>query len=1050
MTLTEQITSEEELGEPSTQLTEDKVIDYVNKYFTWMLDDPKKRDTLVKQALHDLSITEDETDKDKTQISEWGLPVSELALHRRLDNLLDWDHEGLNAFDKPRVTSSNGKNLVHSTSRIAYHSNTNNRHVSIEFAETGGGSKKGKKKFETPSYTMDEPEFDREIEALRHHFNNTDWNNNNGNGNGNGNGRKPTGLSELDEIMTRSAIKDVRLMEINIPSAISVVKQLETVLPKKQWEYLLGYVGGIPKLIESIDGLNITALPDKSQLVGRLGTMMNLPAHAWETQEELFKFNDGEVKQLPFNHIDDVTSLVIGELLRRENDRGTFKNGGASAHLRNNGYTPLEKLIGGATKLIDETKPDLVTKIPHLILGKLGKDRYENIVLDSIIKALHTIPGYKEAEKQGREAQIKTINDFIKENPALSDYFQSKGLDRLMENYYDSTGVNGFKRKKSARAVLEFYSDKYNLNWLDRTQDTYIHTWRIQEQPMWSRDEKGKKRALEAIADALYQIDGYRDAERAGNRDEQVGIITKFIKETKSLTDFFIHEDRGLSSLISHFYDPTGDYGLTKKKSARALLEFYSTHQTGIDGKPLDWFNRDKDTYIPRRLIRENRMWQNGQKSAELANEFITDALYNLLPGYKEAYKEGNRDEIVRLIYKGIKSLTLTRENLKKEGLGWMMDTFRGEYGLKNGSVHSMMEFYSNYNNLGLFDETRPPYRIMGKNRAAALIDPDGVIDDVIILEEEGMPISAFDTTGGIERMFYRKRDDLTNGDIKIVADYVSIARGTEHNDLTATNLPIVDLIRNALLREIKEYNSADSHDHILNRKESCLSGLENNIIELCSSVLQQIKDYNLRDNNHENSYSSMVHAAMAEAERHRFVTNPYSSQTEILRIDETVIPDDERTELINTAEAWYNHYFDAADLIENENPMKCAHYLNFACDAAKQASLLSKKSDNTWKKNAYNTAMDAYDIIEREIEKTTQINEKEKLVNFAADCLYKAGTMAWIICESNRNDVTALDNAKIAFNKYSDLLEKYQLDRDNISEIKHRQAILQKYAQIG
>lgn len=1010
-------------------------MNYTHDYLGLVMDDPEERNTFIEQAIENI----------ESQTPEWGLPASELDLHRRLDNLLNWEHEGLDAFDRPKVTSSNGKTHVHPTRREALHSGIKNRkNMPLESAENGG------KNYETPSYTMDEIEFERRVMDLKLHFQSHNSDNGNGN-NGNGNGSRPVKPNNLNEIIARDIRQSMKREEIITEQKVSparrVVNQLETVLPASHWEYLLYHVGGIPGLIKSITELNITELPEQSQLVGRLGSMMNLPTHAWRTQEELFLFDDGTVKQLPFYHIDDVTGLVIAELFNRENGNGTFKNGGANGHLRKNGYRPLEGNNGGATRLIDETNPDLITEIPHLQLRKLDEKRYEKIVLDSITKALYTIPGYEEAEKQGRDAQVKAINDFIKEKPALSDYFQSKGLDRLMENYYDSTGINGFKRKKSARAVLEFYSEKYGLNWLDRTQDTYIHGWRIQEYPMWSRNEAGRKRALEAIADALYQIDGYRYAEKTGNRAEQVRIITNFIKETKSLDSFFIHKDRGLVSLMSHFYDPTGEFGLKKKKSARALLEFYSTHQIGIDGKPLDWFNRNEDTYIPRRIIRENGMWQNGQESAELANEFITDALYNLLSGYREADKESDRDEMVRLIYKGIKSLTLSRNNFKKEGLGWMMDKFRGEYGLKNGSFHSVLEFYSDYNNMGLFDETRPPYIIRSNTRAVKLIDPDSVIDDVIILEEVGMPISAFDTTGGIERIFYRKRDDLTKDDIKIVADYISIARGTEHNDLITHNMPVVDLIRNALLREIKEYNSADSHDHILNRKESRLSDLENNIISLCSSVLQQIQNYESGKNKLPHSHHAMVHATMAEAERHRYITNPYSRQTEEFRRDNSIIPEEERTELINAAESWYKHYLDAADSMEKDNPITCAQYLNFACDAAKQASLLSKKDDNTWKKNAYDVVMDAYDIIEAEMNNTSNMNKKRHLANFAANCLYKAGTMAWIMYESNRNDVTPLDDARGSFNKYMDLIEQYQLDRNNVQETKQRLVILQQYA---
>jgi hypothetical protein len=209
----------------------------------------------------------------------------------------------------------------------------------------------------------------------------------------------------------------------------------------------------------------------------------------------------------------------------------------------------------------------------------------------TIEDVLYTLPGYKEAEKtDNRDEQVRIINKLIKEEKKLQDFFFERGLQGLMVNLFDPSGRLGLMKNKSPKALLEFYSRRKGLDWFDRSRDTYVQAWRITQYDQWKRGEESAQLGVEAIEDVLYTLPGYKEAEKTGDRKNQIRALNKIIKIKGGLTKFF--NDNGLCGMMGNLFDPTGRLGLMKNKSPKALLEFYSRR------KGLDWFNKTKHPHI--------------------------------------------------------------------------------------------------------------------------------------------------------------------------------------------------------------------------------------------------------------------------------------------------------------------------------------------------------------------------------------------------------------------------------------------------------------------
>lgn len=212
------------------------------------------------------------------------------------------------------------------------------------------------------------------------------------------------------------------------------------------------------------------------------------------------------------------------------------------------------------------------------------------LALEAIQDVLFELPGYRVAEEtENRAEQVRIINELLKREKQLQQYFLNHGLDSMMSQMVDPEGENGLKRDRSNRAVLEFYSRKKKLNWFNRTQDTYVHEWRFREHGMWD-GSAGIERAINAFQDILFELPGYRLAEKTGNRTEQIRIINDLIKNYPQLAKYFVSQ--GLGGLMGILVDPTGENGLRIRSSAGALLEFYS------DKMELNWFDKSKRQYI--------------------------------------------------------------------------------------------------------------------------------------------------------------------------------------------------------------------------------------------------------------------------------------------------------------------------------------------------------------------------------------------------------------------------------------------------------------------
>ncbi|MBI5390539.1 hypothetical protein HZB02_03555 [Candidatus Woesearchaeota archaeon] len=287
----------------------------------------------------------------------------------------------------------------------------------------------------------------------------------------------------------------------------------------------------------------------------------------------------------------------------------------------------------GLTNLVYQVNPRMLNHVRY-IPRWINKDNRiaEESFAYAMQDALWAITGYKEAELGGnRVQQVRIINKFLTQNPAALTYFismsPSLGSLRHQGKACPST-IEKRTQRNSLRVMLEWYSQTKHLDWFDRNLDEYVQAWRILENGMWKRGDTSVALALDAIADMLYTIQGYREAERMEDRDKQVEIISQFITTEKCLTKYA--REAGLDGLFSNCYDPSGEYGFRKQCSVKAMLEFYS------EKKRLGWFDRSQEHYVQRWRITEQGMWKDKEKTVPLAIEAIEDVLYSI-PRYREA-----------------------------------------------------------------------------------------------------------------------------------------------------------------------------------------------------------------------------------------------------------------------------------------------------------------------------------------------------------------------------------------------------------------------------
>lgn len=239
------------------------------------------------------------------------------------------------------------------------------------------------------------------------------------------------------------------------------------------------------------------------------------------------KYLDGERYNNPINTIDNTTIPILREVildiyLQQESVREGLKKRGFSRFIMK---------AGGVGEILSKVMPDVILQIP--IIHKWNKGHISSEQAIRLVQTvLFKIRGYKKAEEAGdRTKQIEIINALIKKHKYLAKYFRTHGLERVMDDLVDETGAHGLKRRASSRALLEFYSIQKGLNWFDRTQETYVQAWQIIEKSKWRKGDASVQMFLEAMHDILCEIPGYKQAEQANNRTQQLLKIDKFIEE---------------------------------------------------------------------------------------------------------------------------------------------------------------------------------------------------------------------------------------------------------------------------------------------------------------------------------------------------------------------------------------------------------------------------------------------------------------------------------------------------------------------------------------
>ena len=135
----------------------------------------------------------------------------------------------------------------------------------------------------------------------------------------------------------------------------------------------------------------------------------------------------------------------------------------------------------------------------------------------------------------------------------------------IMENVIseiNGTGVIGLRKELKLRGFSTLVK-RYGVGGITRaiSPELFCNTPYIRK---WNDSQNSVQTALTVIADALYKIPGYREAEITRNRDEQVRIINDLIKREDRLQEYF-HE-AGLGSLINSLIDESGRFALRKKR----------------------------------------------------------------------------------------------------------------------------------------------------------------------------------------------------------------------------------------------------------------------------------------------------------------------------------------------------------------------------------------------------------------------------------------------------------------------------------------------------
>jgi len=167
-------------------------------------------------------------------------------------------------------------------------------------------------------------------------------------------------------------------------------------------------------------------------------------------------------------------------------------------------------------------------------------EKSESLAMEALEYALYSSSignELKEAERLGlRDKQVELMKGWIKETPSVCDYLVDKGLGGMLLNFVrDGDNPYGFRKQSSARAVLEWYSDKKGLDWFSKDHLLYIPRSAMKEQGIWQSDDSHDI-AIDYVIDYFFEhVDGAHQAAITGKTNQHRELMFKFLDGSQGL-----------------------------------------------------------------------------------------------------------------------------------------------------------------------------------------------------------------------------------------------------------------------------------------------------------------------------------------------------------------------------------------------------------------------------------------------------------------------------------------------------------------------------------
>lgn len=356
------------------------------------------------------------------------------------------------------------------------------------------------------------------------------------------------------------------------PTTKKTANHLLKKLPEKTYREIAKLFGSKKDAERVINTLELSGCRTLDEVIAQIGFVSGLSPESRAVYADYLDFLVSRTRKAtlasPLRELNAATLPIIKKIVEEVFFETSYP---LSIGLEKRGLYHILKESGGAMNLVNLVSPDIEPRSLKW-KRKTSSAAYATRLIECM---LYKIPGYMEAEANNdRESQVKIINGFIAAEKGLKKYFLKEGLGGMMQGFVDPNGRYGIKKAMSPLAVLEFYDSQKKLGWFDRTKETYVFKWRINEQGMWKNGEDSVKLAIDAVDDALYEdIPGYREMDFNGDREQQFNLLQQFLSKKNNLYTYF--KSKGLQSLMANFVDPSGAFGIAKGNSHYAVLEFY-------------------------------------------------------------------------------------------------------------------------------------------------------------------------------------------------------------------------------------------------------------------------------------------------------------------------------------------------------------------------------------------------------------------------------------------------------------------------------------------